>query len=79
MVDEGPAGGESPKGGTDFTYLDVGWRMLGAVGTGLLGGWLVKRWIHADWPLAVGGAVGIAIGMYDLILMASKMAKRPKG
>jgi hypothetical protein len=73
MLDEGPAGGK------DFSYLDIGWRMLGAVATGLLGGWLVKRWIHADWPLVVGGVVGIAVGMYELILLASRTEKRPKG
>jgi uncharacterized membrane protein YfcA len=79
MVDGGPAGGKTSVRSNDLSYLDIGWRMLGAVAAGVLGGWLVKRWIHAEWPLAVGGVVGIAIGMYELILLASRMAKRPKG
>jgi hypothetical protein len=70
MAGEGPASGKRPE--SDFNYLDIGGRMLGAVAAGLFGGWLAKRWIHADWPLAVGGMVGIAIGMYEMILFALK-------
>lgn len=79
MVDEEPAGGKGPGGGSDFSYLDIGWKMLGAVGAGLFGGWLVRRWVQADWPLAVGGVLGIAVGMYELILTATRMDRRPKG
>ncbi len=73
------AGGRGP--GSDFSYLDVGWAMLGSVGGGLLGGWLLDRWLHTQpWLMVIGGMVGIGLGMYEMILMATRGQKRgPKG
>ena len=84
MVDE-PGRGSSGDGdrppATDFSYLDAGWTMLGSVGGGLLGGWLLDRWLHTrPWLMVIGGMVGIGIGMYELILLATRQQKRgPKG
>ncbi|MHB1845716.1 MAG: hypothetical protein ACYCWW_12890 [Deltaproteobacteria bacterium] len=67
-------GPEGPR--NELRYLDVGWKMLGSVTAGVLGGWLVRRWIHADWPLAVGGMLGVALALYELIWMASNLEKK---
>ena len=59
--------------GPDFRYLDAGWAMLGSVGGGLLGGWLLDRWLHTGpWLMVVGAMAGIATGMFQLIRLATK-------
>ncbi len=64
-----------------FRYMDVGWTMLASVTAGLLGGWLLDRWLHTSpWLLVVGALLGIGTGLYELILVALKAdAKKKKG
>ncbi len=60
-----------------FRYMDVGWSMLASVTGGLLGGWLLDRWLHTGpWLLVTGALRGIAIGLYELIMVALKAEKR---
>lgn len=60
-----------------FRYMDVGWTMLASVTGGILGGWLLDRWLHTGpWLMVTGAMLGIGIGLYELILVA---VKKPKG
>ncbi|MHB8418955.1 MAG: AtpZ/AtpI family protein [Myxococcales bacterium] len=82
MADERSDGPEQSKRGSEetqatFRYLDVGWTMLASVTAGLLGGWLLDRWLHTGpWLLVTGAVLGIGTGLYELILVALKDSKR---
>ena len=72
--------GEGPRAKTptaDLRYLDVGWIMLGSVTAGVLGGYLLDRWLQtAPWCLVGGSLLGIFVGLYELILTAINLGKR---
>lgn len=54
-------------------YMDVGWTMLASVTGGILGGWLLDRWLHTGpWLLMTGALLGIGVGLYELVLVALK-------
>ncbi len=51
--------------------------MLGSVTAGVLGGYLLDRWLQtAPWCLVGGSLLGIFVGLYELILTAINLGKR---
>ncbi|HUB08984.1 MAG TPA: AtpZ/AtpI family protein [Myxococcales bacterium] len=62
-----------------FRYMDVGWTMLASVSAGLLGGFLLDRWLHTGpWLLVTGALLGIGTGLYELVLVALKTDAKKK-
>lgn len=60
----------SSRGGprNPWTYVNLGLEIAAAVGAGLLAGWFLDRW--SGWGplfLAVGGAAGLALGLYHFL------------
>lgn len=53
--------------------LGLGFQVVSEVGAGLLLGWLVEWATGWKWSIAVGGIVGIVIGLTTLVRSAWKL------
>lgn len=67
--DRPPQGGGDPWGA--FGYLVAGVAFYGVLG------WLVGRWLHADYLAAVGIVVGAGFGLYLVIKRLPRIPPPP--
>lgn len=65
---------KSKKASSSLRYLDVGWRMLGIVLAGALGGWLLDRQFPSlkPWGTLSLSVLGVVGSMYMIIREVSK-------
>ncbi len=56
-----------------YRMLGLGFQVVSEVGAGLLLGWLVKWATGWQWAIAVGGLVGIVVGLSTMVRTAWKL------
>lgn len=56
-----------------YRMLGLGFQVVSEVGAGLLGGWLLHWATGWRWGVVVGGAAGIAVGLYTMIRSAWRL------
>jgi F0F1-type ATP synthase assembly protein I len=56
-----------------YRMLGLGFQVVSEVGAGLLLGWLLQWATGWKWSIAVGGVVGIVVGLTTLVRSAWKM------
>ena len=56
-----------------YRMLGLGFQVVSEVGAGLLLGWLIQWATGWKWSIAVGGVVGIVVGLTTLVRSAWKM------
>lgn len=56
-----------------YRMLGLGFQVVSEVGAGLLLGWIVKWATGWTWAIAVGGLVGIVVGLSTMVRTAWKL------
>lgn len=56
-----------------YRMLGLGFQVVSEVGAGLLLGWLIQWATGWKWSIAVGGMIGIVVGLTTLVRSAWKM------
>ena len=58
-------------------YISAVWKMVGGAVVGVLGGYLLDRWLNTrPWMLVALSVVGISVGFYGFIHDMLKLGKK---
>lgn len=58
-------------------YIAAVWKLVGGAVVGVLGGWLLDRWLGtAPWLLLGLSLVGICVGFYGFLKEMARLGKR---
>ena len=83
----GNQGGKKPKGSelsptarqmqAAMPYISAVWKMVGGAVVGVLGGYLLDRWLETTpWGLVGLSVVGICVGFYGFIHEMNRLGKK---
>lgn len=74
---KGPSGADDARQSEEvrigYRMLGLGFQVVSEVGAGLLLGWLIQWATGWKWSIAVGGAIGIVVGLTTLVRSAWKL------
>lgn len=85
MAEQRPEDGKAPSTSADAAeawrksqpYFDAVWQLVGGVGLGVGGGYLVDRWLHTGpWGMVVGSVLGMTSGFIGFFRSISRAGKK---